>query len=284
MRVHIVVQPEARDADIVKTIAKVPGVPNIDEGRAAFFEWSLVSADVTDKALETLRVLPEVKTVSLDAVRSIRDMNESDYPPPNPSALENAAKVRAAGKALNLYLVDEGEDVLGGFGLWYSWPPSHPEGDAERWAWIGCMNSGAITCVMNQKVKPLWTDRSFTFRTDHLDEDMMRVVQFLNHGEKRAEEANVEKVTAAAKRLGLTVRNEGGRQIAGMTILFLHWPSTSRRRSAWVGCSERGYIRCFFYEHDQMGPNQTGGSYEIRHGAFDHDMKIVWRFLKWGRR
>ncbi len=105
---------------------------------------------------------------------------EDEATPPTPLALENAELVRAAARRLGMHLLEENEDVLGGIGLWYSWPPDHPQGAADRWSWVACMNSGAITCLIRGRAGE---KESLDIRLSSLDADLAALDRALRTGE-----------------------------------------------------------------------------------------------------
>ena len=71
MRVHIVLK--SRDEASMRRVVEHVGLTNVNEARAKFFEYSLVSADATPEALVLLRECPEVEAVELDRVKTISD-------------------------------------------------------------------------------------------------------------------------------------------------------------------------------------------------------------------
>ncbi len=96
---------------------------------------------------------------------------------------------------------------------------------------------------------------------------------------------------------GLATRSAEAIQEAGLK-LGLHWiplkpwPDVVRMLFSWPGTDVRcaevychpKATHCFLYERDKDGYNQQGRSVPIRPTTLDHDVRIVWRFLKWGRR
>jgi hypothetical protein len=64
-------------------------------------------------------------------------------------------------------------------------------------------------------------------------------------------------------------------------VVRLTWSSDLRpRRIAEVWCHPSGEALAFLYR----GVDQDKPSLRLRPTVFDHDMKTLWRFLKWGRR
>jgi hypothetical protein len=105
---------------------------------------------------------------------------EPDPIPPSPVARLNYEAVRLYGETLGLHLLETDEDVLGGLGLWYSWPKGHPDGEASRWVWIACMNSGAVTCIARSAAE----GRVFaqTIRLEDIEGELTAVKAWLEGG------------------------------------------------------------------------------------------------------
>ncbi len=123
-----------------------------------------------------------------------------DDPKPNADALIMAGAFAKFARAEGFEPIDVDFDVLGGIGLHYSWPAGHPDGEAERWAWIAAMNTTTVTCVMHAR-----DGAKASFTVDMMrphTSGVIRMVRFLRHGElnlppREVEAAVLERVKAA---------------------------------------------------------------------------------------
>lgn len=74
-----------------------------------------------------------------------------DSPVPNADAFRHAEEILVEARLRGYEPLEIDADVLGGIALYFSAPAGHAEGEAERWAWIACMNTGGRTVTLRAR-------------------------------------------------------------------------------------------------------------------------------------
>jgi hypothetical protein len=108
------------------------------------------------------------------------DWDAEGAPAPSAETLQAARVLVENAHRIGLPVLDIDADVLGGVGVWLSWPPDHPDGQAERWTWLSCMNSGARTVTLFAKRDGVVGSRAF--RDGDAVAELERVKAFLVGG------------------------------------------------------------------------------------------------------
>ncbi len=79
MIIHIVPKVSSRNKYTLEDVKSTPGVTNVQEQRAVFFGYSLITAEATAEAIEILKGNSDIEAVSEDEERRINQSETRIY-------------------------------------------------------------------------------------------------------------------------------------------------------------------------------------------------------------